>query len=278
MSFLVKGFLCLLLLGGAAARAEEDWFDPAYLQGHTIANGTGFIAVPAAQVLEGNALSGSIHRYQLKIGYGLWDLAEFGLSDDLNQDTSIQSILDNLHLHGRLQFLKQDVESALAVLARKALALPESSFEQFDLSAGVENLGFEAPGWGRGIAFHAFQDPDPGGPGPQVYYLVAGRTVPYLPSMMATLGWAWAGGIRQGLFGNLSKILFPGMLAEAEYDGQGTNVGVRMLLSSQIKLDLALYHTQDVDFNQYFGRFLERNSVFGVSYTESVQWGWLEGI
>ena len=48
--------------------------------------------------------------------------------------------------------------------------------------------------------------------------------------------------------------------------------------ASQIKLDLAVVHTQDIDPSQYFGRFLERNLLFGISYTESVQWGWLSSI
>lgn len=250
--------MLVLFLGLCApARAEEDWFDPAYIQGHTVGNGTGYIAVPAARVLENNWLSGGIHRYQFKLGFGLWDRIEAGIANDLKQDVSIQDILYNVHFHGRVQLLKEEVQGV-------------------DFSAGAENIGFEAARWGRGLAFQTLSpDSSVVFGSSQLYYLVAGRTVPYFPSMMATVG--YAGGSTEGVFGNISKILFPGCLAEAEYDGRGTNLGFRALLSTQIKLDLAVYHIQDIDTQAYFGRFLERNIIFGISYTEPVQWGWLSG-
>ena len=186
----------------------------------------------------------------------IWDILEAGFSNDLKQDVSIQDILYNLHLHGRVQMLREEAHGV-------------------DFSAGAENVGLEAAQWGQGLAFQTFSPSGVTFPSPQVYYLVAGRSVPYVPSMMATLG--YAGGATEGLFGNLSKILFPGCLAEVEYDGHGTNAGFRALLSTQIKLDLAVYHIQDIDPQQYFGRFLERNVIFGISYTEPIQWSWLSG-
>jgi hypothetical protein len=238
-----------------------DWFDPAYIQGQTAGNGTGFIGVPSARVLGHNWYSAGIHGYQVKFSYGLFNHLEAGLSKDFNHEIgSVQDLANSTHLHGRLQILSQEGQG-------------------LDLAAGFENIGLEAAGFGRGLAFNSFVNATPASQ-PQVYYLAAGRTVPAWPSAMVT------GGVKRGPetndvlgFCNLSQILFPGCLAQGEYDGEGMNLGFRFLLSSELKMDLALFHVEYIDTSQqgYFGKFLAEHVLFGVSYAEEVQWGLLPG-
>jgi len=51
----------------------------------------------------------------------------------------------------------------------------------------------------------------------------------------------------------------PGLLSIGEYDGVGTNLGFRALLSTQIKLDLAVIHLQGIDPANTFAMVLEDN-------------------
>jgi hypothetical protein len=89
-----------------------------------------------------------------------------------------------------------------------------------------------------------------------------------LPMLYLALG--YIGGHRSGsMAGALGLVVFPGLLGLAEYDGQGTNVGMRALLSTQIKLDLSLLHLQSIDTGRPFALVLENNVRFGISYSET---------
>jgi len=91
--------------------------------------------------------------------------------------------------------------------------------------------------------------------------------LPFYKSAMLSAGWS-SGLISGDYFLNLSAVLFPGLLAMAEYDGEGSNLGARLLLSPRVKLDLAFIHTQDLDPTQPFSRVLDRNIRFGITYSE----------
>jgi hypothetical protein len=68
-------------------------------------------------------------------------------------------------------------------------------------------------------------------------------------------------------FGALAVAPMAGTALFAEYD-RGTNVGMRLLLSTQIKMDLALSDIQGVDWGQPFDVTLVENVRFGISYSE----------
>jgi hypothetical protein len=69
-------------------------------------------------------------------------------------------------------------------------------------------------------------------------------------------------------------VAFPGLLLSAEYDGAGTNYAVRMMLSSQIKLDIVFVPGTIDLVKDTLGQIMRSSLVFGVSYTEPIQWGW----
>jgi hypothetical protein len=72
-------------------------------------NGTmGLMNIPGSEVLDNNNLSTSIHRYNLKMNYGILSLCEIGLKTDIEGSPSIESIIRNLKYNFKLQFLKQN--------------------------------------------------------------------------------------------------------------------------------------------------------------------------
>ena len=235
-----------------------DWFDPAYLEANTQDYGTGFIAVPAASVIPHGWLSAGLHRYQVKVNYGLWDMLEAGLSADVEGYTDLRNIPQKTLVYARLRVLRQDKHGISVAGGMNGL--------------GWEDLGFDLFGFQADPAFQFTQ----------VYYAGAGRTVPGLPSMVITAGAAMSPEFTQDFGGgfkaviaseswfiaNVSQVVFDGLMAMLEKDRTGINVGFRMLLSAEIKLDLALYQAQSIQTSRPFADVLDRNIRFGISYTE----------
>jgi hypothetical protein len=60
---------------------------------------------------------------------------------------------------------------------------------------------------------------------------------------------------------------FAGSAVFIEYD-RGTNVGLRLLFSTQIKMDLAVSDLQGLDWGQPFDLVMVNNVRFGISYSE----------
>ena len=237
--------LILLLPCAARASFDDDWFDPAYLEANTMHGGTGFIDVPSPEVIPAGLAGASIHRYQVKLDYGLWDRLELGLTANLDGYNLEADGVRNQIFFGRLRLL--DSESYGIGLSVGADGV------------GLEDLGAKRFGYLPKTSLENLQR----------VYAVAGGVLPFYQSLMLTLGWAsgLGDGIPPSVIFNLSKVVLPGLLAMAEYDGQGTNLGARFLLSARVKLDLSLYHTQDLSTVQPFAAALERNIFFGITYS-----------
>lgn len=240
------------------AKAAVDWFDPAYLEANTQDYGTGFITVPSPSVIPHGWLSASLHRYRVKVDYGLWNAFEIGLTSDVEGYTDLRNIGQKTLAYGRLRVLNQKKHG-------------------IHLSFGANGIGWED--LGLGIAGFV---PDPAFEHTEIYYAVMGRTVPGLPSMIVTLGIGGrpeytldtGNGARQTVeaetwvFGNVSQVVIDGLLVMAEVDQSVINLGLRMLLSAEIKLDLTVYDAQSIRTSNPFADVLERNIRFGISYTE----------
>jgi hypothetical protein len=230
----------LLLAGSASAGLEDDdWFDPAFIEANTLTGGTGFIQVPSPEVIPGGVISAAIHRYQIKIDYGLWDIFELGFTANLD-GYEIRDLYHNQLFYGRARILSQE---------RNGIGLSVG----FD-SIALQDFGFPTL-------------PNPSLAGMERFYVVSGLPLPFAPSWMATAGWG-AGAMPDRWFFNLSKVVIPGLLGMAEYDGFGTNFGVRFLLSPRIKLDLDLTHTQYIYADTTMAQALESNVWFGITYSE----------
>jgi hypothetical protein len=239
MSKCLIAIFLLLAAHLCASLEEDDWFDPAFIEANTLTGGTGFIFVPSPEVIPGGVVSAAIHRYQIKIDYGLWDVFELGVTANLD-GYHIDQAYHNQLFYGRARILSQD---------RNGIALSVG----FD-SVGLQDLGLPT-------------EPNPSLAGQERFYAVSGLALPFYPSLMLTAGWG-AGAMPDRWFFNMSKVVIPGLLAMAEYDGVGTNFGVRFLLSPRIKLDLDLTHTQYIYSDTTMAEALESNVWFGISYTE----------
>ncbi len=226
------------------SKAWDDaaWFDPAFIEAHAQSGGSGFLATPSPDVLPRGLLTAGIHRYRLKAGWGALDIAELGISTELDSWHLDDAEKNNL-FYGRVRFLDRLKHG-------------------ISLSVGAEGIGLEDLGAERStfIARDELKHEDR-------VYVVAGREIPGLDWAFFSLGYG-SGALAGHGFGSLSVVALPGLLAITEYDGAWTNLGARLLLSTQIKLDLALMGVQDIDGNKPFARVLDRNIRFGVSYTE----------
>ena len=248
-----KAFYSLVVLGALLlarpVAAAVDWFDPAYLEANTQDYGTGFINVPTAGMIPHGWLSAALHRYQAKINYGLWNRLEAGLSADIEGYTDLRNIGQQTLAYVRLRLLQQE---KLGI----------------NLSVGLDGLGWEDLGLKNAgfVPDKEFEFKDRA-------YVVAGRTLPFLPSMVITAGWAVAMGhpgieAENWVFANVSQIVVPGLMAMLERDQHGWNGGARFLLSTEIKLDFVIFQAQTIRSAEPFSNVLERNIRFGISYTE----------
>jgi hypothetical protein len=238
-------FVCLCVLslpGSARAWWEDAWFDPAFLEAHSLAGGSGFINVPSPEVLSDGLTAGALHRYRAKLARGFWNWLELGGLIEL-EGWKIDDAEKNNQLNAKIALLSP---------VRNGFALAVGADQ-----VGFEDLGFQQ--WGF-LPKQNLENTDR-------YYAMAGFVPSRLP--MLYLDGGYIGSRRGGsAAGAVGLVVLPGLLSIGEYDGVGTNLGFRALLSTQIKLDLAVIHLQSIDPNNTFAMVLENNVRFGISYSE----------
>lgn len=252
--------LSLGLVSLLHAGIDDDWFDPAFIEANSVNGGTGFITVPSPEVIPGGELSAAIHLYQMDLDYGLWNFIEIGFSANLRTFQQDTDIYKNELLYARMRLLSVEKEGIGLSIGVQGL--------------GWNDLGFDSLGY---IAKASLENMER-------YYVVAGAPLPFYPSLMVTAGYSSGvlpfysaltvtpvtsnGSQPSNYFFNLSKVVFPGLLGMIEYDGFGTNVGARLLLSPRIKLDIDFIDNQSVYTSQPFADVLHDNISFGITYTE----------
>lgn len=239
-------FLAVALCFALPLRAgwwDDAWLDPALLEAHSLEGGSGFIHVPSPQSLPPGLLTGAIHRYRAKLGRGFPLGLEAGFSVELEGWNMDEAEKRNL-LYVRWAPLSP---------ARHGLGL----------AFGAEGVGFEDLGFGRlGYLPRVELEAD------DRLYAVAGAPLPGLPMFYAAAG--YSGGRRRpsGGMGVLAFAPFAGIVGLVEYDEQALNAGLRVLLSTQIKLDLSLGDILSLRTDRPFADVLNNNLRFGVSYSE----------
>jgi hypothetical protein len=244
-----RSFALLLALafGPGALRAaswwDDAWLDPALLEAHSLEGGSGFIHVPFPQSLPNGLLTGAIHRYRIKVGRGF----PYGL------EAGGQVELEGWTLN--------EAEKRNLLYARWAPIRPERF--GVGLAVGVESVGMEDLGL-KNLGFLPVDDLEP----LDRAYAVAGGPVPKLEMFYWAAGYSGGHTRPSGGMGALAFAPFPGLALMGEYDESYTNVGLRLLLSTQIKLDLSVSHLQTIDRDRPFSEVLDKNVRFGISYSE----------
>lgn len=246
---LVHTFALLLLapalpLGLAAASWWDDaWLDPALLEAHSQEGGSGFIHVPLPQSLPNGLVTGAIHRYRLKLGRGFPHGLEAGGQVELEA------------------WKIDELEKRNLLYARWAPLSPAR--HGIGLALGVESVGLEDLGL-RGLGFLPVEGLEP----LDRAYAVAGGPLPKLEMLYLSVGYAGGSARPSAPLGALAFAPFPGVLLALEREAAAWHLGLRMLLSTQIKLDLSLSRMDRIRGDEPFARVLEGNLRFGVSYSE----------
>jgi hypothetical protein len=273
-------FALILLAQAAGLRADywrDAWLDPALLEAVTLSGGSGFVHVPAPQSLPNGQLAAGLHAYRVAAERGFPYGLEVGLQmelDGLDQDGDWHTLFQRQLFNARWTPLPPERFGVGISAGVEGVSLG-------DLGFNVQNLDF-LPSQVRPGPAGEPKDPDGAmaramAQGQarhlgslqalQRQYVELGGPLPRLPMAYAVLG---VSGGRIGppeAFGALAVAPFAGSAVFLEYD-RGTNVGLRLLFSTQIKMDLAVSDLQSLDWGQPFDLVMVNNVRFGISYSE----------
>jgi hypothetical protein len=228
----------------AASWWDDAWLDPALLEAHSLEGGSGFIHVPLPQSLPNGLLTGAIHRYRAKVGRGFpWGFEAGG----------------QVELEG---WKADEAEKRNLVYLRWA-PIKADRFG-VGVAVGAENIGMEDLGL-KSLGFIPVDSLEP----LDRYYAVAGGPLPKLDMFYWVAGYSGGRQRTSSAMAALAFAPFPGFATIAEYEEGFTNVGMRVLLSTQIKLDLSMSQLQTIDSSRPFAEVLDKNMRFGVSYSET---------
>lgn len=250
---------------------HDAWLDPAVLEAATLAGGSGFINTPAPQSLPNGEVVASLHAYRLAVERGFPYGLEGGMQmelDGLDQDGDFHTLFQRQLFHVRWTPLSPDRFGVGLSMGLEGVGLG-------DLGVRTSNLdylpGLVRPPGDPTLAAQAYSQAEAAHLGSlqalERQYVVLGGPLPRLPMAYASVGYD---GGRVGppqVFGALAIAPVAGAVIFAEYD-RGTNLGLRLLFSTQIKVDLSVSDIQSIDWGQPFDLVLVDNVRFGVSYSE----------
>jgi hypothetical protein len=257
---------------------HDAWLDPALLDGFSLVGGSGLIRSPSPQSLGNGLLSASLHAYRVAVGRGLPYGLEVGLQmdlDGLDQDPNLSTWRRRELFYYRWTPVDPWTHIIGISVGAEGIGFRDLGFK-VDPNLGLiqsQNHGVSNTGASSITVTATSATPTAStlyyldsSDGWQRYYVVVGGRLPRLPMVYYSLGYG-AGAKGPGAFGSLVVAPFPGAAIVAEYD-HGTDLGFRVLLSTQIKMDLSISDLQDIDRNQPFDLVLRNNVRFGISYAE----------
>ncbi len=201
---------------------------------------TGWINIPSAEVAEAGHFNAGLHRGEAKLNLGILDILEGGIyfRPDLlgDQFRPYRDLSSWEHAEENIPAFLRD-----AFRGQGKIRILDQNWAGISLAGGIE--GDNA-------------------------YLVIQRYISGLSRMMLLAGWG-TGRFEKG-FGGLSKTLFPGAELIFEVDGIGINVGLRMLLASNLILDLAVQNINAIGEVRNLGEIIGEHFLFGVTYVEEI--------
>jgi len=212
-----------------------------YLERSTSLNGpSGWINIPAAAVPGSGRLSAGIHLSRAKINIGIFDVIECGIFFDADRLGERFEPYRNL---SRWDLVKKNVPAFIreAFRGHAKLKLLDQDWGIVSLAGGIEE---------------------------QNYYIVIQRFMPGLSKVTLLAGWG-TGRFEKGFLG-LSKTIFSGAEVMFEFDGQGINIGLRMLLAPHLILNLAGRNLDSVGEVQNLGEVIGDHLMFGITYVERI--------
>ncbi len=199
---------------------------------------TGWINLPSASVPGENHLSAAIHRGDVKLNVGLWNFLEAGVYVEVDQLGARSEKYRYLSSWEKVQsqvpeFVKENF------FGQAKLKLLDQDWAGVSLAGGIER---------------------------QDTFVVAQRY--FGGTSRVTLLGGWGTGRFAKGFGGLSKTIMPGAELTFEYDGQGMNTGIRMLLAQNVVFNLAIQDMNTVGEVQNLGEVIGKHLLFGITYLE----------
>jgi|GEM_PF-4200351 len=236
---LITGILLTVcLLGTAWAKVDRA---TRYLERSVSLRGpTGWINIPSASIAESGKLSAGIHNGEAKLNIGLLDMLEGGVYFEADRlGARFEPYRDLSSMDRAKDHLSSFVKEAFTGQAK--LKLLDQDWGFVSLAAGLE-------------------DKD--------YYVVAQRYFPNLSRVTLLAGWG-NGRFEKGFVG-LSKTIFSGAEIMFEHDGEGVNIGLRMLLAPNLIMNLAGKDLTTIGEVENLGEVIGQHLFFGITYVERV--------
>lgn len=201
---------------------------------------TGWINIPSASVSDHLKLTAGIHRGFAKLNIGLFGLVEAGILFEADRLGKQFRPYQNLSSWEAIEkngpaFIRE------AFKGQGKLKLLDQHWAMINLSLGREQ---------------------------QHNYVVVHRHLGGLSDTTLLAGWG-EGRFEKGFFG-ISKMIFSGAEMIFEYDGDGFNVGYRLLLGPNLILSLAGKELDTIWQVQNLGEVISRHLIFGVTYVEQL--------
>ncbi|MBN1594290.1 hypothetical protein JW933_00040 [candidate division FCPU426 bacterium] len=212
-----------------------------YLECSTSLRGpTGWINIPSASLPGSGKLSAGIHLNYAKVNLGVWDIFEGGIYFEADQLGDRFKPYRNL---SRWELVEKNIPAFMrdSFRGNAKLKLLDQDWAMISLAGGIEE---------------------------QDYYIVAQRFMSELSRVTLLAGWG-TGRFEKSFFG-FSKTIFSGAEIIFEYDGQGINFGLRLLLAPNLILDLAGRNLDTVGEVQDLGEVISGHLLFGITYVERV--------
>lgn len=226
------------LLAGAPVWAKVAESTRLLERSASLRGSTGWMNIPAAAVPTSGELALSIHRADASVNAGFLDILEVGAFFKVDQLGTNFAQYRDLSSWDRVQdnvpaFFRESFKG------QAKLKLLDQDWAGVGLAAGLEE---------------------------QDAYVVVQRYLPGLSRVTLVGGWG-QGRFRKG-FGGLNKTIQPGSELMFEYDGEGVNAGLRVLLAQHVIFTLAMQNLNTIGEVQNLGEVIGDHFMFGITYVE----------
>jgi hypothetical protein len=237
---LIVGAGCLLLAAGIAvpAWAKIDQATRLLEKSLSLHGSTGWILVPNAAVAESGEVVFGLHRSEASVNLDLFGVFEGGIHFDAAQLGSSFEAHKNL---SGWEMVRTNVPAFAAETfqGQAKLKVLDQDWAELGLALGAEG---------------------------QFPYVVAQRYFANFSKVTLLAG--WGGGRFAKGFGGLSKDIMPGAAVMFEFDGQGVNAGLKMLLAHNLTLAIAIQDFNTIGEVESLGEVIGMHFLFGITYVE----------
>jgi len=112
----LSAFCLAAIIGGAVTSPAQDFALEPFLQSATIDGPTGLLTIPTATVLDNKCYALAVHKYLVKVNFGLFSRLELGIRADVEQFRTDGSNDNRYLFHGKYRFVSEPDQPVSASL------------------------------------------------------------------------------------------------------------------------------------------------------------------